>query len=492
MRQTNNNKPAITGLMALFFLFILSISCFATTYSDYNTKQTLFAEWREDGRTSIRDHRADFPGNFDNTYTGTQNYITVAGIPYQPIVFDYDSTTGTNPTITTHSGNFIEFYQASTNKVLTNVGEYNVGSAIASQPIGVDYNNDGEVEYIFANSSDVIVYNSSGLVNNTIHYGITTGIGCQNMTDKLIHCFFGGQDGTNNLNLTEYYPHNNTIVTHNVSSAGNFDAVAILNNLLMAPLIWDWDKDGVAEIMIACDLVVDGDVGFCVYSSQTFSLELSADNLGGGDTAARIGGMLINNLDGVGDDELCITYYEATGGGFASSEMKCFNSDGTSFGVVQINNDGGAGTGSAFVSNPVLAVINSTKQICDYSFLDTITDRNNLNCYKGTSGSLVTTYSRTSTGVSPGYWSAYGRIASNDLNADGNDEIITGSTIFYANSSSLTLIPVIYDATHSASHTAIVDIDNDGFADILSQTTNSLALLSSTATTKNLLDPDVV
>ena len=73
------------------------------------------------------------------------------------------------------------------------------------------------------------------------------------MTDKLIHCYFGGSAGTNNLNLTEYYPHNNTIITHNVSSSATFAHADITNNLLMAPIIWDWDIDGVAEIIKATE-----------------------------------------------------------------------------------------------------------------------------------------------------------------------------------------------------------------------------------------------
>ena len=42
------------GLTALFlFLLVLSsINVSATTYSDYNTKQSLNADWREDGKTN--------------------------------------------------------------------------------------------------------------------------------------------------------------------------------------------------------------------------------------------------------------------------------------------------------------------------------------------------------------------------------------------------------------------------------------------------------
>jgi hypothetical protein len=465
-------KPHRLGLTFLFLLIILSCSSFASTYTDYNNRQQSFAEWREDGRNSLRTHRAGATGNFPSDWTGILNTVSVAGDSFQPIIFDYGGL-GNTPTLTTWSGNFIEYYSLSSDGVLTNLGEYNVGSSLSAQPIAVDYGL-GKPYYIFANSSDIIVYNGSGFVQSTPHFGISTGIACQNFSDNQIHCVFGGGAVSGNVNITEYVPINNSITNYNISVSGVFNKSSSLSSSHLSPIITDWDIDGVAEIIFVFDSDMDGKMGFISVNSITHQIEVNIPDLVGlsGTLVMNVGGLIAHNLDDIGDVEVCFS-------GNAINlfwNVGCYNSDGTLYSEKHYQY--GIGELSSSTTNPVLAVINGKELICAGD-TNTYNSGFSLICFDGSSGSLNESLSFSAT--SSTFLTINGLISSGDLNSDGNDEIISGSNIFMRNSSN-TLTNYTYSPTTPTNNVALVDMNGDGYLEIISMSTNNIVAYSNTGT----------
>jgi len=474
MKQLNYKKG---GLILLLFLFLLVFSSSAfgdlTDYDTYNLDQIAYPEWREYGSNSFNNHLA--LNTFGYIYRDGNNILDsyVVGNDFEPLVFSFDEADRSPEVIVAHNGGFMEFLSLSDVGVLTSIASVAKDDPV-TQPIAIT-RSDGEVAYIFANSTDIIMYDLVNF-NNTPHGGIYSGIACSNDSGSILCAFAGSYAATYN-NITIYYPDNNTISSHNVSSAGSgvFNT-NIYKNSVTSPIIADWDRDGVKELFLLCDLNLDDNHGVCVYNLDTFILEDNLDGISDGGFLALhpyIGGMLVEDIDNSADMELCVTMINNLNLAFSSSYLECYNSDSSLFGTSTIQSDGSQVAG--YVSNPVIAFgFNDTYDICAIGYLDRATDVGNLVCVNAESGSFITTGTYSFSGAGQTTWQNGGSIVSFDADGDGYDDIVTGSNILYRNSTTLNFNAFEYNSAGAAGKVSIADANGDGYYDIFVSTAGNI------------------
>lgn len=480
----SNTKRGLFALTFFLLLILTSVSVLGTNLEDYNTDQIQYSEFREQGKSSIRDYYNVPIGNFNSSDYGSSilNTVSSVGIDFEPIIFDFDvNGNGEDLTLVTFSGNFMEFYQVTNSGTWLNIGEYNTGSPVAVQPIAVRIGDD--MRFIYANTTHIIQYNASGFVNASSIEEANSGIACQNMSDNLIHCYMAGNDTVGKkLNLIEYYPHNNTLIKHNLSSTGDWDrGIGDYDKKEVSPIIWDWDVDGIPEILIIGDPDADNDYGIYSISTATYTIEASISDMGGANTATRIGKPIIIDLDNLGDDELCLGRDDTTGGGFRHHYISCYNSDFSTYLSSRRFNDV-SGSAVHYSSNIVRANINSTEMYCHFRKTTKVgNDEVVLSCFEGSTSSYdekyIVTYSGDATYID-NYYNDGGTIGVADLDGDGNDEIISGSMIFTATAGgSFTnyTYSSINDGDH---HVAMVNMIDDGYISIVTQSTNKILSFS--------------
>ena len=195
------------------------------------------------------------------------------------------------------------------------------------------------------------------------------------------------------------------------------------------PIINDWDNDGILELIILNDNDGDNNEGFSVYQLSSVgvpTLERNIDDVGSA-AGIQIKSLLLYDLDGVGDNEVCLSGYQSSAGA-GEAILKCYNSDGSLFGSVIMS---GGGTISAYPLNLIVAHVNSSitlSQIC--TVISNLVLGSDIMCYDGIYGSLRSSLTDDIVGFGA---TMSGSITSNDINSDGVDEILALNYIYYSN-----------------------------------------------------------
>jgi len=468
---------------SLFFLFLIvlsSVSVSATSYTDFNSKQKGqlgygYCEWREGGFFSERTSNQDgCPGNIPYLSNNTIISSLAVGANFQPFISNFVDN-GDNYLITI-SGTDIDVLSMDSLGGLSLYAQINLGSAVNTQPIMVDLNSDTYTDMLVTNGTNLfaIYYNISDPALWTIHNvytgTISTGISCMNMSSN-IYCFMGGL--ASNISV---YNTSSGAVTNIVPATftGLFSGARRAST--MTPVIIDYDNDGFLELIFGSDYDATSKEGISVFQLSINGVPTFERNIAvvSADVNSYIGGLTAYNLDGVGDTEICTSALD--GSAAAHLDIKCFNSDGSSFGTVLI-----CGSSSlCYPSNLVVAQIDSTtkKEVCVIG-VPIAANTNTLGCVYGGNGTLSLIKTTTITGMTSANTDF--RIASNDINGDNIDEIIGNSNIWYSkNSTALQNMSV--SGSSQFGYWSIGDINNDGYAEACQSLATTTTCISSSGT----------
>ena len=457
------------GIISLFFLFLFTLMLSVSAYS--------IAEWREYGfDVSNRGFQDEvYSGGFG--FSGTHIYDSITeGTEHQPLIADFDDDGANEIFIST--GNLIKFYKVVGGSIILK-DEFNIGSTMTVQAWSGNIDSDDYIEIVAIFGSSIYTINYNGSFNLSLNSSIattpTTGISCIN--DSVYNCYFGDNAG----NITEYNASTGLLSVHNVTVSGNVFNTSF--NKQISPAINDVDNDGVYEIIFpTTDSGNDDSISIFDKDTLRYDTAFSTDgiiDLAGDITS--VAGVLVYNIDGVGFDEIIITY-TADSVATVTTEHGYIGCYSGGDGSVKWDNaflEDGLEAGLVSTTNPVMADVDGdgTYEACAAG----MTDNGNYvraKCYDS-NGQV-----EADSGLFPNnnyYFTIPNTqvkrysLAAGNLGTDANNDLVIGNTILASvgGNFSLGLINLTTPtATNIQCIPSLADVNGDGTLDIIGEFNN--------------------
>ena len=380
---------------------------------------------------------------------------TLTGTDYQPLAGDVDNDGSMEMVYT--SGNYLEIYKVNSAGVLLLDNEIDLGAAQYGQHWMGDTDSDGFMEIAVPTNKTIfsIQYNGSSFNESTLKNAsvdaVESGISCDNFAGTY-GCYIAGANGT----VIEFSPNTGVASWYNIT--GPVSVFRSWYGKYQSPVISDYDNDGVKELVFSAlnytaPTSQPESILSVSQSGMTRDLYVPGDALIGA-VLSDIAGILVYNVDGSANSEICVTSLTHTTAKAVS--IRCIKSNGQLYG-----NWSAPVAVSAYWSNPVMADIDNDADYDICAFGRGQTTGINLVCLDPLTFTVSKQFASNLAPAS--HWSILSRITSADISGDGNDDILAGNNIFISNSTNFTL----YNFTRSLDTDVIpIDISGDGLLDV--------------------------
>lgn len=462
------------GILAVFFLFFIILTSTTIAWDTFNYQNNRNAYYTETTATY----------NSSNIFTSISD-----GAGFQPLLIDLDNDNDIE--IIGSDGNYIKIWKLS-GGVIALDDEKDVGAtqgAVASAIPTYDNSSlTAIISVIGTQNVTIWKYNSTEFlqVKSYLDDGtITSAPVCINTThSSQVGCWWANDDG----NITEIAWNGTDFSSGANINFSNSDIFTSVRGLYQTPPILDIDNDGVDEVLFICDTDDDTNEEICAWDVNSGSGSFSAESGELDIDTTTISSIVVSNLDDAGHDEVLVTYYKTGGGtGAQDSYLEAFKSDLTTsyFAKKTVYDEGGSSTTSK-VSNPVVAdfideLLFDDDDICVVSQLvsSDAGDRSRIICYRASNGAETFSYTTDAgEGNQILYWNLGGTIAGAELYTDDYDkvEMVVGGSFLSLDSDEVAfqLNFTTLGSTESSSSIALVDFQNDLYADICGMRANNV------------------
>lgn len=350
----------------------------------------------------------------DNLTVSTMGYGNASAMPL-PVSADFDGD-GRNEMIVASGTTIRILYDDNGTLMTLDERTFRPNSNF----LALDADGDGSYEIVTTNTTHVVLLKyENSMINVTDSEEITnqqTAFACKNISGN-IGCYMA-----NNTVLYEYNPTAKNISTYDHVMRYTIGTGDRANyGRWITPVIEDLDRDSKYDFIAPADVDADGIEGWTAVSLDDFSnTTVVADSASG--NLKYTHNLLVYNLNNAGDSEVCVsidTYNQQD-----AVSIRCFKSDGTSYGT-----GAGSPAGGGFVpwsAGLIMCDITGTsrKELCASGLVATGTYVPYLYCFDVYSDTLTSVLSSAMPRAYGSSIHLMDQITCGDVDGDSDEDII--------------------------------------------------------------------